>query len=89
VTNILLTIGNLFSVGVGYTLLSRRTSRERRLASPGAILHMLWITVAASAAAGASGGVLAATVLGGNAFQSALSWFISEFINFIIIFINP
>jgi diguanylate cyclase (GGDEF)-like protein len=85
VTNILLTMGNLFSVGVGYTLLSRRNLQERRLARPSAILHMLWITLAASAAAGVAGGVLAATALGGDAFQSALSWFISEFINFIII----
>ena len=83
--NLLLTMGNLFSVAVGYTLWSRRRVDERRLASPGAVLHLLWITCAASLAAGAAGGLIAPFVLHGDPLVSALSWFISEFINFIVI----
>lgn len=85
VLSVLLTMANFFSVTVGYVLLSRRGADERRLASPAAVLHLLWIVFLASAAAAVAGALIASLAQGKSPLQAGSGWFISEFINFIVI----
>jgi diguanylate cyclase (GGDEF)-like protein len=82
---VLLTAGNVVSVGVGVILYMERDALDRELKRPISILYMCGITAAAAAAAGLLGALINPVLFGGTAVMGAIFWFVTEFVNYIAV----
>lgn len=85
ITTTLLTAANIVGVAVGHTLYRRCTETDRRLQQPYSVLHLLLISVTASAAAGLVGGIADPVIFGNDALTGWTFWFATELANYLAI----
>lgn len=81
----LLTFANLAGVVVGYRLLLRMEIADRRLRRPLAVLFLVLVLAAASAASGLVGAIANPVLFHGDILSGFGWWFVTELVNFIAI----
>ncbi|MGE4219576.1 MAG: diguanylate cyclase [Alphaproteobacteria bacterium] len=82
---LLLTFGNMAGVAVGYALYRGRSADDRSLRRPEAVLILIGIALAASAAVGLVGIVANPTLFGGSPREGFEFWFVTELVNYIAV----
>lgn len=83
--NLLLTVGNLSGVVVGYALFRRLDNADRTLVGAASVLKMVLIVALASASAAAVGAVIEPVLFSGRPVGGPVHWFIVEAVNYIAI----
>lgn len=82
---LLLTLGNLAGVCVGFVLFRCLSSQERRLRRPTSLVFLLLISMAASLAAGLVGAFINPLLFQGTMLYGLGFWFASELVNYMAI----
>lgn len=80
---IVLNLGNLAAITVGYLVYSRFERADQRLSRPSSVLFMLVAITAASVAAGLIGTVADPILFGGRPLDALLYWTATELVNYV------
>ncbi len=79
---IILNLGNLLAVFVGYRVLMLSSEEHRSLQQPASIFYLLRAVMAASLTAGALGMVADPILFGGDPLRAAVFWTVTELVNY-------